>query len=133
MAEFRPHLKGLAEAGADLAIVGSGWPAAAQAFRELLDLPTLKVYCDKDRRAYQAAGFKRGILRTFNPLTVLHYLRAMVRGQRQGKLEGDPWQQGGVLVVGTDGAIAYRYASRVAGDHPPPARVVKALRALAQG
>ena len=137
MAEFRPHLpasllSGSGEANVALAIIGSGWPAAAQSFRELMELPALPVYCDKGRRAFDAAGLERGVLRTFNPLTLVHYLQAMWHGQRQGKLSGDPWQQGGVLVVGTDGEIAFRQASRWAGDHPAPARVIEALRALAR-
>ena len=31
---------------------------------------------------------------------------------------GDPWQQGGVIVVRPGGEIAYRFASRESGDHP---------------
>ena len=47
-----------------------------------------------------------------------------VAGFRQGKVRGDPWQQGGVLVVLPGGRVVYRYLSSAAGDHPAPAAVV---------
>ena len=47
---------------------------------------------------------------------------------RPGDVEqGDPWQQGGVFVLGPDGRELYRHISREAGDHPFSAQFLAAL------
>jgi hypothetical protein len=60
-------------------------------------------------------------------------LRATKAGFRQGKTQGDPWQQGGVLVVRRGGALEWGYASATAGDHPPLDAVFEAATRAAQG
>ena len=58
---------------------------------------------DPRRRTYRHLGFKRGPGSTLLSLaTMKHALRAWRKGFRQGATQGDPWQQGGVLVAGGD-------------------------------
>lgn len=104
----------------------------ARDFREKLKLTAL-VWVDKHRETYRHLGFRRGVLATvFNPRTFLHGMRAARAGFRQGKTRGDPWQQGGVLVVKRGGAPVYAYASAVAGDHPPTSAVISAAMQAAR-
>ena len=55
-------------------------------------------------------------------------LRALRRGARQTRVKGHPFQQGGVLVLAPGDRAVYAYISKQAGDHPPVADVVNAVR-----
>jgi len=112
-----------------VAIVGSGFPAMAKAFAERMGLPTdLPVLSDPKREAYQLAGFTRSIRSTLSVRGLVNYLRAKRKGFRQGRLAGDPWQQGGTLVVAPSGEVLFEYRSEGPGDHAAPERLVAALR-----
>ena len=49
------------------------------------------------------------------------------RGMRQGRTQGDPWQQGGVLVIARGGAILWSQASDGPGDNASADQILKAL------
>jgi len=115
-------------AGGELVVIGSGTPNFVAGFRETTkyDGP---LYVDPQLLSYQAAGLKRGLLRTLNPLTIAMGVRAISRGNFQGRTQGDAYQQGGVLVVMPPGRIVYEHVSDVAGDNAPAREVVAALQA----
>ena len=106
--------------------MGNGAAHFAAAFREdyKLDGPLL---LDPELRAYRAAGLRRGRVEALSPRLPWNALRALRAGSRQGAIQGDPWQLGGVFVIGRDGELAYRYVSREAGDHPPVDDILAAL------
>ena len=112
--------------GAELAVVGNGARSFAAAFREdfRLDTPLL---VDPELRAYRAAGLRRGRVESLSPRLPRNALRALLRGSRQGSIQGDLWQLGGVFVIRPDGALAYRYLSSEAGDHAPVDAILEAL------
>jgi dehydrogenase/reductase SDR family member 12 len=112
--------------GAELVIVGNGSRSFAAAFREdfALDGP---LFVDPELRAYRAAGLRRGRVELLSPRLPRNALRALLGGSRQTGVQGDPWQLGGVFVIRPDGALAYRYTSREAGDHAPVDDVLAAL------
>jgi hypothetical protein len=113
--------------GAELLIIGNGAPNFARAFREDLGITT-PLYTDPSLATYRLLEFKRGVMSAILSLeTFGSAVRALRQGFRQGRVRGDAWQLGGVLVVRSDGTLAYRYASAVAGDHPPVADVLGAL------
>ena len=87
-------------------------------FREQLKLE-VPVWVDPKRITYTHLGFKHSVLSAFRPKVWGPALRAFRAGFRQGATKGDPWQQGGVLVVRKGGALEYGFASAAAGDHPP--------------
>jgi alkyl-hydroperoxide reductase/thiol specific antioxidant family protein len=112
---------------AELFIIGNGAPDFAQAFREHLGIAT-PVYTDPSLATYRLLDFKRGVTDVLlSPKVWANAARAWRGGFRQGRVQGDPWQLGGVLVVRADETVAYRYASAAAGDHPPVADVLRAL------
>jgi NAD(P)-dependent dehydrogenase (short-subunit alcohol dehydrogenase family) len=112
--------------GAELVVVGNGALSFAAAFREdyQLDSPLL---VDPELRAYRAAGLRRGRVEALSPRMPLNALRALRGGWRQGSVQGDLWQLGGVFVVRPGGDLAYRYVSREAGDHAPVKEILEAL------
>ena len=107
-------------------MIGNGNRHFAAAFREdeRLDCPVL---VDPELTAYRAAGLRRGRLEALSPRLPLNAVRALWNGYRQRAIQGDPWQLGGVLVLKPGGALAYRHASREAGDRAPLDEVVAAL------
>ncbi len=106
--------------------MGNGAAHFAAAFREdyQLDGPLL---VDPELRAYRAAGLRRGRVEALSPRLPWNALRALRAGSRQGAIQGDPWQLGGVFVIRQDGELTYRYVSREAGDHPPVDDILAAL------
>src|SRR5215475_9673582 len=128
----REHVKKLhaeagriAGAGADLVVVGSGAPTFVRGFRDEtgFDGPVLS---DASGKAFEAAGMHRGVFSTLNPLSAVKGLASLLRGTRYGGVQGDNYQQGGVLVI-IDGEVVYEYRSRYAGDEPPIAATLEAL------
>jgi hypothetical protein len=128
VAELRPHVDALRERG-NVALIGSGTPAMAKDFAQHMGLPPdLPVLTDRAREAYRLLGFKRSIWSTFTPGALLNSIRAMRKGFRQGRIQGDPFQQGGTLIVAPSGEILFRYQSKEPGDHAAPDRLIAALR-----
>lgn len=125
MREITPQLH---EAGAELVIVGNGSTQFAEGFVAEYEVAT-PVYTDPSRELYDALGTRRaGFLDLFRPRLWRNALRARRKGFRQHEVLGDGRQLGGVFIVLTDGEVAYRYLSGVAGDHPDPQEVLVALR-----
>jgi NAD(P)-dependent dehydrogenase (short-subunit alcohol dehydrogenase family) len=123
---LRDRLDEIRARGAELVIVGNGAESFARAFREdfALDGPLL---LDPELRAYRAAGLRRGRVELLSPRLAGNALRALRSGARQQGVQGDPWQLGGVFVIRPGGELAYRQASREAGDHPPVDEILAAL------
>lgn len=125
-AQVRGHLDELRARGADLAVIGNGTPKQAASFvRDRA--PGLTVLVDPSLKAYEAAGLKRSVGALFRPSVLKSAWRAMSSGHGQGLTQGDPWQQGGVLVIGKGGELRYAYVSQAPGDHPPIEDVLAAL------
>jgi len=118
------------KAGARLAVVGNGWPAMARKFAERNQLPSsMALLTDPSREAYRAAGLRRSALLTLGPWSWLPFARTLWHGFRQRRTAGDPWQQGGALVVARGGEVLFRHASWHPGDQVSPAALLGALPA----
>jgi hypothetical protein len=118
-------------AGARLVLVGNGAPSFIAGFREETGV-TGALYTDPTLATYRALELRRGVGGLLGR-TWLHAARAMRAGFRQGRIQGDAFQLGGVLVVRPDGAIVYRHPSAEAGDHPPVDELLRALGAVESG
>ena len=55
-------------------------------------------------------------------------LRARKEGFRQAKVQGDPWQLGGTLVVAPGDRVLYAWRNRNADDDAPVEAVLAAPR-----
>jgi hypothetical protein len=117
----------IGRAGAKLVLIGNGNRHFARAFREDLGIEA-PVYVDTERRAYAALGMKRGVGAALGSGSALkNAARALRAGFRQGPVQGDAWQLGGVLVVRPGGRVVYRHLSEAAGDHPPVDSILETL------
>lgn len=105
----------LVAAGAHLVFVGTGLPAMAADFAKQHAGPH-PVLSDPQRKAFAAAGMKRSLWATLHWRLPFHAWRALRAGFRQTKVQGDPWQQGGVLVVDHAGALRLEKVDGAAGE-----------------
>lgn len=102
-------------AGKALVFVGTGTPAMAAAFaRE--HAGGHPVLCDRSRVAFAAARMRRGLASVLHPRALANAVRAWRAGFRQTRVQGDPWQQGGVLVFDGKGHLVHASVDAVAGD-----------------
>ena len=116
----------LEQRGARLVFVGTGTPAMAQDFRRQHAGPH-PVLSDADRKAFRAAGMTRSLLATLHWRTFRNASRAFRRGFRQSRVQGDPWQQGGVLVFDATGALRHQQRDAAGGDELDLDALVAAL------
>ena len=126
-AEMRAAKPDITSLGAELVFVGNGSPAQARDFQAQF-APGSIVLTDPDLRTYHLIGARHGVLKTLGPSVWRSGVRALSRGARQTRVKGHPFQQGGVLVLVPGDRAVFSYISGEAGDHPPVADVVDALR-----
>jgi hypothetical protein len=108
--------------------VGTGLPAMAKSFASEWAGPH-PVLSDPTRAVFAAAGMRRSLFATLHWRLFVNAWRAFRRGFRQTSVQGDPWQQGGVLVLGRDGQVRHRQVDRAGGDELDLDAVLAALRA----
>ena len=113
--------------GAELAVIGHGSLEQTRAFRDEQAAP-LPLFTDPTRKAYCALGMRRDPRSVLTLRVLARSVKAWARGFRQTRVAGDPFQQGGVVVIAPTGVERYRFISREAGDHPPAADILAALR-----
>lgn len=113
-----------------LAFVGNGTPAMLEDFKTSLGLD-VPVFTDSSRQTYAQLGFRRGMGSVVSLRVFVSAVRAWKAGFRQAKTQGDPVQQGGVVVVRAGGKPEYGFASETAGHHPPLDEVLAAARRAA--
>ena len=101
-------------------IIGNGTAAMAQDFVTSYAI-TLPVYTDPSRTVYKALGMNRKF--GINLKTLKQSFVAFKQGHRQSDVQGDPWQQGGVVVFDRDGVVTFSIADNEAGSDIPWAAV----------
>jgi hypothetical protein len=111
---------------ADVIVIGNGSPSFIDGFREQTGWRG-PIFTDPSLAVYKAAGLKRGVLRTLDPRGVLRGIGTLSRGFRQGRTQGDQWQQGGVLVVAPSGDVLWSQASDGPGDNATVDEILTAL------
>jgi len=128
VAVLTPRLLELDQLGVKTFLVGNGLPEHIDAFveRHQLGDKTVMVLTDPSRRAFKAAGFRRSVWSTFGVRAIWDALRAFGAGHRQYGLEGDPFQQGGVVLVDEHGRVAFHHENRTLADYTEPGDVVEA-------
>ncbi len=108
--------------------VGTGLPAMAASFAAEWAGPH-PVLSDPTRAVFAAAGMRRSLFATLHWRLFANAWRAFRSGFRQGKVQGDPWQQGGVLVVDGRGTVVHRQVDRAGGDPLDLDAILVAVRA----
>jgi peroxiredoxin len=120
---LREHLQSL---GAEIAVIGHGSLEQTRAFRDEQATP-FPLFTDLTRQAYCALEMRRGLRSVLTLGVLARSLTAWAGGFRQTRVAGDPFQQGGVVVIAPTGVEHYRFISREAGEHPPAAEILAAI------
>ncbi len=131
-----PRLHELTQLGLRVVYVGNGEPRYIEAFveRNAIDLEVVEVITDPTLAAHRTLALNRSFGTTFGPRALWNVGRALVSGFRPTTVEGDEYQQGGVLVVDRDGRVAYLHRDRATGDHADTTDVIAAaMRVAAAG
>jgi hypothetical protein len=115
----------------NLAIVGNGTLAHAQDFDKTHG-KGLRSLVDSKKATYKALGFRHGVRYTLGPASIARGVDAMSRGFRQVNTQGDPFQQGGTLVLAAGGRPVLFQRARFAGDHAGLEEVLAAVRLAAE-
>ena len=107
-------------------MIGSGAPHYAKAFKESVG-GNVPIYTDMALRTFAALSFKRGLGGLLKGAMWKKGFDAFKQGYRQGKVQGDAQQLGGVLGLSSSGDVLYKYTSEFAGDHPELDIVLEAM------
>ena len=86
----------------------------AEAFAEQFNI-TFPLYTDPERVTYRSMNFTRSFGISFG--SVGYAKRAFQKGFTQGKVAGDPWQQGGEALIEQNGNVHWKHAAKAAGSH----------------
>lgn len=126
VAQLRDAVSEIRRRGAELVVVGNGSTHFAKAFREdeRIEFP---LFTDPSLATHAVMGLRRDLGSTLNPKALTGAVRALRKGFRQEKVQGDPWQQGGVFVIAPPDTERFAYVSQAAGDHPSVAMILAAL------
>jgi peroxiredoxin len=124
-AHFQARHEAFDARGVALAALGSGNAAMAAEFVRQFSI-SFPVYTDPGRRAFTAAGmrYRTGI----GLATVKNAARALGGGFLQGRTRGHAKQQGGVMLIGTDGEVHFAYREDGPGEHIAVDEVLEAIR-----
>jgi len=100
----------------------------AKNFAEHYKFPaSVKMLTDQTKESYKALGLRRSIWRTFSLRAMAFYRAARKKGFKQGRTQGDAFQQGGSVVVDKSGKILYRFVSDAPGHHASPETLLQHL------
>jgi peroxiredoxin len=124
---LRSEISKIRQLGAELVVIGNGKPHHAKLFKEELELP-FQLYVDPNLGTYNLLKMNRSVWYTIGPPSWITAWKAFRAGFRQKRTMGEPWIQGGVLVVTPSGQITYQYISKHAGDHPDYTDFMEVLR-----
>jgi|SRR5678815_1247671 len=117
-------------AGAELYVIGNGSPSFIAGFRDETGWDGA-IYTDPSLAVYKAAELKRGVVATLDPRGIATSIKTLARGFRQGRTQGDTWQQGGVLVIAPGGEVRWHHASDRPGDNASAEQIAAALKPAA--
>ncbi len=116
--------------GSKIIFIGNGSAHFIKYFKEDLNITDATIYTDPTLESFRAVGFKRGFVAAIGMRSIAAGLKMFAKGHRQStytKASGDLWQLGGVLVVKTNGVVAYHYINEALGDFAPENDVFDSL------
>lgn len=128
---MRREKEAIAEAGADVLLVGMGTPDESRAFAEKFDVP-FPIVSDPQKDVYRAFDLKRmSPLDFVSPNVFMKGLSAMAQGHHIGLPQGDVRQLPGTFVLSTDGKILFSHYARDPADHLSADALLDALGSAA--
>jgi hypothetical protein len=104
--------------------IGNGTPLMAEDFVEQFDIP-YNLYTDEDRHTYSLLKLHRGL--GIGLGSVSAGLRNTRKGIRQGKNQGDIWQQGGEALINGKGEMLWVNRCKKVEQHSTPKEILAAI------
>lgn len=126
--QLHHRAKDLAASGARIVVIGNGAPMFIAGFRETTGYEG-PIYTDPSLAVFAAAGLVRSMRATLSLRAAVRSVGALGRGARQGRTQGDAWQQGGVVVIKPGGDVVWTHASSGPGDNASADEILRALAA----
>jgi peroxiredoxin len=123
VALLSPHLQELREAHIRVVLVATSSPERIPAFAKRMHLENaqIDVVTDPTLSAHKSAALVRSMWATYGP----HSIRSAIQLYRDGHFSerdpegGDVLQQGGALLVDTNGIVLFHHANAHMTDHMP--------------
>ncbi len=115
--------------GAAVVLVGLGSVEQTAAFKERFDVP-FPMIADPEKQLFEAFRLKQASAGSLlSAKMVFRGVTAMAKGHGIGVPKGDVLQLPGVFIIDTDGRILFSHHASGPADHPPPEKLLAALRA----
>jgi peroxiredoxin len=113
-----PRQPELRDLGVRIVFVGSGDAQHVQGFIERHGLGGrgITVVTDPTCSIFEAASLVRSAWATFGPAALWSEIRAIGRGERPGRRQGDRYQQGGAFLTDEENRVVFRHENRYVGD-----------------
>ncbi|HVO30807.1 MAG TPA: peroxiredoxin-like family protein [bacterium] len=131
VARLAPRLPEFRAVGAEMIFIGNGSARQAARFREEQGIRDLPLFTDPKKKTYDAFGMTRGVTRVIGPGVLLRGLKTLKNGFRQGATQGDPFQNGGIVVVDAKGNETFRFVQQAAGEFVEPEKILEEVSAAA--
>lgn len=132
MDAIAPRLQEINALKVKLVIIGNGAPNFIEGFIEkfqLQDKP-ISIYTDPSLKTYEKAELRRSIWTMFSFRTLRDYIVSFSKGIGQGKIQGDNWQQGGALLVDSNGVLRYHFQNKSAAGIADSNEIIEAIQQM---
>lgn len=129
--QLHGHIGEIESRGAKLHLIGSGAPNFIAGFREETGF-TGSIYTDPSLKSFEAAGLVRSVRASVGLRSISAGVKSFAKGQRQGKRQGDPWQQGGALIINKAGELLFAHQSAAGGDNVTGSALLQVLSSAAE-
>lgn len=133
VALWKPRLAEFASAGAVVIFIGNGDAKQLREFVQktgLVDEPAA-AYTDPEKRFYDVLGMENSLASVLSPGAMFNAVRALGRGHLQTSVQGDPTQQGGVLIVDAAKRVQLLHREARLGDYLPVEEALAKVKELA--
>lgn len=131
--ELKPRLPELHRLGLRTVFIGNGQPHFIDGFVERFAMYDhhIDIVTDPTLASFRAVEMLRSWWATYGPKAIWDQIRATGAGHINRWGEGDTLQQGGIVLVDSDGCIAWYHRNASKGGHPASVEVVDAALRLA--
>ena len=129
MAQVVPYSAEITSLNTKIVAVSFGTPYWAGAWLKTTGAP-FPIWLDPDKQSYPTYGMERSLKAAYSPKTIWYYIKAVARGEKLQKSQGDTDQLGGNFIVDKNGIVRFAYPSKDPTDRPPVADLLSVLRTL---
>lgn len=129
---WKPRFAEFERLGIRVVLIGNGTTDHLKGFIERFGLEgePVQAFTDPTLKLHRALSLKHSISSTMGPWSIKNALRAVSHGHWQTSVEGDPLQQGGLIIIDSDKRIQFIHCEKGVGDHVDVSDVLEAAAQL---